>query len=63
MNMNWSLHIIQGMLFEDVKLQAHESGLANVRNLDSKECHGWFEISKTYDNLHKLHTSAKRASD
>jgi len=51
------------MLFEDVKLQAHESGLANVRNLDSKECHGWFEISKTYDNLHKLHTSAKRASD
>jgi len=27
--------IIQGMLFEDVKPQAHERSLANVRDLDS----------------------------
>jgi hypothetical protein len=60
--MKWSFHIIQGMLFEDVKLQAHERGLANVSDLDSKEQNGWLDRSKTCDNLHKLHTSGKRAS-
>jgi hypothetical protein len=60
--MNLSLHITQDMLFEDLKLKAHDRGLANVGDLDSKESHGLFERFQTCDNSHKLDTSRKMAS-